>query len=246
MNLFILDGGIKGVSFLGVLNYLYFNNKLNNIKNMFGCSAGSILVTLLAILKCPKKIYSVLKKQKNIILSDNKIKDLSLFNLNESINSIFKNYIPKDITILEFNRKYNCDINYIVTNYTLKRSELFNASITPNMKVYNAIKASCSIPLIFSPIIIENYVYVDGGIFPFYDIIKNHIHRNSIIIKQKSSTKQFLPSENAMFCICRNVFAIDFKNTKYKDIWIKNLSNYEYDELFYYGINHAHKCLKTK
>lgn len=242
MNLFVLHGGIKGISFLGVLKYLYINNKLNNIKNMFGCSVGSVLITLFAIFKCPKKIYYILKKENNIIFSDNIVNDLSLFDLNKLINFTFQDFLPKHITISEFNKKYNCNVNYIVRNVTLNKSELFNALKTPNIKVYDAIKASCCIPVFFSPTLINNYIYVDGGVTSFYKLIEHYIHRDSIIIKQKKSDID----EKLMSLICRNVFAVDFKKSKYENITIKNLSNYEFNELYIYGIKYAYNILNVR
>ena len=48
-NLVISSGGINLLCLLGSLKYLNENNLLNNIKCYFGCSAGAILTTMLAL-----------------------------------------------------------------------------------------------------------------------------------------------------------------------------------------------------
>lgn len=243
MNLFVFEGGIKGISYLGVLHYLYINNKLNNVKKMFGCSTGSIIITLLSILKSPKNVFYSLKDGNTIMLSTNILKDLSIIDTNKVFYIMFEKYLPKDITISEFNKKYNCDVNYIVSNVTLKKSEIFNSINTPNVKVLDAIKSSCSIPILFSPISINNYLYMDGGLFSYHKLIYKHIHHNSIVVKKTYTSNRKKSSERLINCICRNVYSIDLKNTKY---WwsVKNLSKEEYDELFLYGIKNAYETLK--
>jgi len=248
MNLFVFEGGIKGISYLGVLHYLYINDKLNNVKKMFGCSTGSIIITLLSILKSPKNVFYSLKDRNRMILSTNILKDLNIIDTNKVFNNIFENYLPKDITISEFNKKYNCDVNYIVSNVTLQKSEIFNSINTPNVKVLDAIKSSCSIPILFSPIYINNYLYMDGAIFSYHNLIYKHIHHNSIVVKAlKRGDGGRARAQRLINCICRNVYSIDLKNTKYwwaHGPFVKHLSKEEYDELFLYGIKNAYETLK--
>jgi predicted acylesterase/phospholipase RssA len=51
-----------------------------------------------------------------------------------------------------------------VTNVSLGRPEYHDHLSTPNFKVFESVTASMSIPLLFTPSIINGHYYVDGGI----------------------------------------------------------------------------------
>ena len=51
-----------------------------------------------------------------------------------------------------------------VTNVTLRRTELFSSSTTPDMEIAEAVKISASMPVIYKPTVIGNHSYTDGGV----------------------------------------------------------------------------------
>jgi NTE family protein len=64
----------------------------------------------------------------------------------------------------------------------------------PDWKVSDAIYASCSLPLIFKPLLIDSYCYVDGGFiqnYPIVECIKSGKNREEIfgIYKNLSYTQ---------------------------------------------------------
>lgn len=168
------SGGILGLSFIGVLKYLeekkYIN--LKNITTYVGTSAGSILSFLLNLDYNIKEIKQIimhidLKKLEpnidvyNIIENngiDNGLKILALI-----ISFLKEKFNVDDITFIELYELTKKKIIIIGTNYTLLKEEVFSIDTTPSMSVIMAIRISISIPLIFTPVLYNNYYYIDGA-----------------------------------------------------------------------------------
>lgn len=168
-------GGIKGVSFIGALDYL--NNikyiDITKIKNWVGTSAGALVALLLS---CG---YTTLEIGDFVIDFDfTKINlDISVDNvfLNYGINNgerfefILKSFIKNkfnldDITFAELYKITNNNLLIIGTNFTKCCEEVFSYKTTPNMSVLIAARISCSIPVFFTPVLYNGNYYVDGCI----------------------------------------------------------------------------------
>ena len=168
VNLTIGGGAVKGFAFLGALEYLNKNNLLNNIENFYGTSVGSILGILFIIGYKPFEILNTLLqlnfKEINIFDLNNLQEKYSL--LNDSffvkINDIFSKKENINITIEEFNKKYKIKINIYATSIQDRRNVNLNEEEFPKLKVLTAIQASCSIPILFPPVNINDKLYVDG------------------------------------------------------------------------------------
>ena len=70
----------------------------------------------------------------------------------------------KDITFKELYEFTNIDFTVIVSNATKECGEYFNKDTKPNMKVWEAVLISSSVPLVFHPYKLDNNMYFDGGI----------------------------------------------------------------------------------
>ena len=97
--------------------------------------------------------------------------------------SIFLKYESVDISIKEFNEKYSCNINIVSTCINTRQTVIFNGEDYPDVKVFDAIIASCSIPFVFPPYKIGDLYYVDGECKCFYDKVNDSIDDDTIIIK---------------------------------------------------------------
>ena len=159
-------GGIKGFSFIGVLEYLEQKKIINFslIKNYVGTSIGAIISFLLSLK------YSVFEL-KEFILNFNFSVLINNINIDDGnkimyiIQSFLNNkYSIQDITFKEHYELTNIKLNIIGTNYTKSVEELFNYIKTPNMSVLIAIRISISIPLVFTPVLYNDNYYVDGAL----------------------------------------------------------------------------------
>ena len=168
VNLTIGGGAIKGFAFLGALEYLYINNLLNNIENFYGTSIGSIIGILFIIGYKPIEILGELLK---VDFSNFNTFDLDhLYNkyslLTDAffvkMHEIFSKKEDINITIEDFNKKYNVHINIYSTELHTRKNININENSFPKLKVLTAVQASSSIPILFPPIIIDDKFYIDG------------------------------------------------------------------------------------
>ena len=189
MNLIIGGGSYKGLIFLGVMHYLRKSNKLNNINNFYGCSIGAVIGVFILMKVEPEEIYKELmnisfsqyvKMDVNLLLNEFTLVGSNFFNF---WRSIFVKYTSEDITIAEFNEKYNCKVNISSTCINTRQSIIFNEVDYPEVKILDAIIASCSIPFVFPPYKIDELYYVDGECKCYYDKFNEHIDDETIIIK---------------------------------------------------------------
>ena len=60
VNLTIGGGSLRGIAFVGSLEYLYSNNYISIIDNFYGCSVGSIIGILYLIGYKPLEILNEL------------------------------------------------------------------------------------------------------------------------------------------------------------------------------------------
>ena len=190
-------GGIKGFSFIGVLDYLEKNNKINLelIKNYVGTSCGAMLSFLLSInysIDELKEFILNFNFQVLINETDNNIENLLInFGLDDGnkiiymLQSFLKNkYNTVDITFEEHYELTNNNLIIIGTNYTKSSEVIFNYKNTPSVSVITALRISISIPLIFTPVFYNDNCYIDGALVNNFPInhcnIKNTIGINII------------------------------------------------------------------
>jgi len=173
----IPGGGPIGVQALGAIQYLEQQKYIdvNMIDTIYATSIGTIVATLIAlkfewntindyIIKRPwQDVFQINISQIFDIFSKK-----GLFDKN-SIEIFFKPFfnakdIPIDITLLDFYKFSNIEL-HIFSLETNNFSVLDCSYKThPQLPLITAIHMSCAIPILFSPVCIDNNCYVDGGV----------------------------------------------------------------------------------
>lgn len=195
-NLIIGSGSLNGFYYIGILKHLIENNKIQNIKNYYGCSIGSILVLLLSI------GYTI-EEIEEITLNIDFTKFLNEFNINFLLryNCIYNNlkiakYIKKllvkkglneDITFEEHYNKFNIYLHIATTNINENKSIYLSVLNNSNLYLWKAILMSISLPLIFPAIKYENNYYLDGGLLDPYPIDNSLNMDKTILITYKQT-----------------------------------------------------------
>ena len=170
-NLVLSGGGIKGLLHLGALKSLEEKQLLKNVENYGGSSAGSLVALLLCIGYTYNDIMIVFLK-----INLDKFYDITdifeflniygLINLDPSeklLRILLENkFNKKKITFKELYdlTKKTLHINSI--NLNSNEEDIFNYINTPNVDVIDACIASCSLPFIFPPKLINNNNYIDA------------------------------------------------------------------------------------
>lgn len=179
----ISGGGIAGFSFYGALRESSKQNiwNIDNIQSIYGTSVGSMLAVILCLkydwdtiddylIKRPWQnlykfnIYSMLEAmQKRGIFDVNLIEEtlLPLFSGKD---------LSIDITMAEFYEKTNIDLHVFSTEIHSFTIVDISHKTHPHWKVTDAIYSSSSLPVLFSPYLIDDKCYCDGGMIINYPI----------------------------------------------------------------------------
>jgi len=173
----ISGAGIKIINILGLLHF--YNEKikfLHKIKIFSGTSAGSIICCLLILGYSPIDILIYFCKNEvndlfHNISTDNK--NFGLFNI-EPIKLYFENMIINKIGFVPTMEQFYTLNNkhFICCSYNLSKDEkiYFDYLKTPEIKVSDAVIASCLIPLVFTKFEINQEMFIDGAFFDVFPL----------------------------------------------------------------------------
>lgn len=156
---------------------------INNIKSFYGTSVGALIAATL----CLKYDWDILDKYlikrpwHNIFKIDlytlfDAIKNKGIFNINvfkEFFLPLFKGTnedISIDVTMKEYYEITKIDLHIFVTEINNFKIIDISHETHPDYNLIEALYESCSIPIVFSPLIKENFCNIDGGLIVNYPI----------------------------------------------------------------------------
>jgi NTE family protein len=221
-NIVLSGGGMGAISYLGCFKYIDEHKDIKrNIKNILGVSSGAIFSLFFIFDFTYTETISFLDKLKSVNMNIVNIK--SILNLNkvfgfdngDKLMDIVKliydlKNIDHDITFQEIAKKFGR--NLIVATANISKGKLFYFCVdnTPEVRVIDAVKASSSIPFIFTPFIYNDEFHVDAFIynnFPityFKDTIDHTIGLN--LVNEKTPI-------TGIISFIQNIFntSVDFK-----------------------------------
>jgi hypothetical protein len=262
VDLCIGGGNFKGLALLGALEYLHSMDYLTHIENFYGCSVGSAIGIFYLIGFKPREIFEeVLDMNLNNfwdpdIKNINKNYSLLSSKLFNHFSYVFSKKENINITIKEFNEKYSTKINIITTSITSKESVIFCEKKFPDIEVMKVIKASCSIPFIFSPIKINEEYYVDVSVrcfsgCPNFNIIGYILKLSSIQTPNIDCFKNYLIE--VLLTVINEQQIEDNKNTIIitlpesfeTKINFNDITDSIKTELFYYGLKKTQEKMQN-
>jgi NTE family protein len=156
-------GGIRGIAHLGVLKALI--NAGIKFSHISGTSAGSIVGAFYAAGIDPEEGLQIFMKTKLLRFVRPAVGSLGLIGI-EHTSNLLKTYFPEDKI-----ENLNIPLTIAATNFSEGNLVYFTKG-----PLIRAIQASCCLPGIFRPIMIDGQMYVDGGIlnnFPVEPLLKN-------------------------------------------------------------------------
>lgn len=188
----IAGGAMKVMAVIGVIRHLEDYNMIKHIKNFVGTSAGAIISLLLALKYTSfeiKKIVLECLEDKTLTNFDAEgIFDMMTsygINNGENLEKIFIKLIKRkyphnsNMTFVEFAKATGNNLIICASNLSKERAEYFSVNTTPTLSVAKAVMTSCSIPLMFCPVNINDDIYLDGGLynnFPIDYFTENRLH----------------------------------------------------------------------
>jgi predicted acylesterase/phospholipase RssA len=182
-HLVIPGGGPTGIKAIGALQYLeqhgYWN--INDIETIYATSAGAIITVLL----CLKFDWET--------INDYIVKRPWNDAFQVSVNQIFEAYskkgifdknvaeifykpffkakdIPMEITMKEFYELSKIEIHLFSLDINTFNLEDISYITHPDLQLLTAVQMSSAIPVLISPVCINNRCYVDGGVICNYPV----------------------------------------------------------------------------
>lgn len=190
-NLVFEGGGVKGSAYAGAVQVLHDKKILPHIKHVAGTSAGSMTAALLAVGAGSKGLTESIKKTDFEKFVDDPgwvfgdiYRTFWKYGIHsgDGFSKIMKKYIHHytnngDITFRELDDliEKQTDNHYkhltvMTSNITTQRTQVFNSHKTPNVPIWQAVRCSMSIPILFEPFNINGQFHMDGGLADNYPI----------------------------------------------------------------------------
>ena len=174
----VISGGvIYGFCFYGCLKYLHQHNfwNINDIESFYATSVGSIFATILAlnfdwdtlddyIIKRPwQKVFKL--NLHSFVNCFQNVGILDIFLIQEIFIPLFNaKDIPITVTMKEFYEITKKELHFFCCK--LENFELIDISYKthPDWSVVESVYASSCAPIMFSPLVKEGEIYIDGGL----------------------------------------------------------------------------------
>lgn len=189
-NLVISGGGFRGFSLIGVLRALEKFNLIETIDTFVGTSIGAIFAFLISIRYTHTELYDFVTCFTYESLADlqilNCLENYGLETGNKIIN-LLRKMLKRKCKIEEMTFKEHYDLyqvklcmNAVCVN--TMTNTIFSVDSHPDLSIFTAIRASIAIPLLLTPVIIDEKLYVDGGLLENF-LIRNYPSETTLGIK---------------------------------------------------------------
>lgn len=226
----ISGGGHYGLTMYGILKESHKKGfwKYENIETLYGTSIGSFICLLITLQYDWETLdkYFIDRPWDKVFNFDihtifEAFDNQGIFNqttMNHLISPLFLGKdIPLDITLKEYYERTQIEL-YITTSEVVSfELNVLSHKTHPDWKLLDAIYASCTIPIIFKPIITDDACYIDGGLFSSYplNICRSNVsNTDEIMAIRKSSgfTREPIDKNANLFDIIKNILQNVMKN----------------------------------
>jgi NTE family protein len=163
IGLALSGGGVRGVSHLGVIQALTDHGI--HFSHISGTSAGAIAAAFFAAGYAPREILNIIKEAKLLKMLRPAIGSTGLVSI-LNVQHLIRQYIPHNTF-----KQLKCRVT--ISSVDLGEGKLVYFT---EGDLDLSLLASCCLPGIFRPIIINDHMYVDGGIlnnFPVEPLVGN-------------------------------------------------------------------------
>jgi predicted acylesterase/phospholipase RssA len=212
-------GGLRGIITLGVLHYYGEQTKIDfdEIEEYAGTSIGAAISLLLVCGYTPYEIYE------NVRECFDELFDFGTINIVDFLKNFGLTSIEPFIATLSdlVKKKLGCvpsmkklyDLTHkklmiSVTNLSTMKTDCYSHLTTPGISCVNAVKISCSLPIVFGRISYKGQQVTDGGLLnnlPYDFISPKHLGNSRVLCIATTGEDKTLPigNENAIGYIFR-------------------------------------------
>lgn len=167
-------GGTRGLLFIGAIDGIHQHLGdawVQGLKGISGCSAGSMAALMLAVGLTKEQRHAVAQRYQldEIIQTVNLNTFWNNYGFNDSsrlaviVHDILTRAgLSKSVTFKDMKRLLRMQFVVVVTDLCTAREKILSFETTPDLTIVDAICASCCIPFLFKPYLIDNHACVDG------------------------------------------------------------------------------------
>ena len=223
-------GGLKGIAHIGALEVLHERGFLKSVREYIGISAGALICFCLCIGVNLSELRMVISLLDFGLLRDINAETILEFpetfgfdsgaNLEKLLKTVLRaKRLSPDITFGELEALgLGPRLRIIAMNINTCMPQEFNATVSPDMKVYIAVKGSMSIPIYFSPVLdpSTNQHLTDGGIYvasPFR-FLTDEERLHTLAISFNNTYKPRNEVKTLPEFLCQLYYCMDYKNQK--------------------------------
>lgn len=163
MILCLSGGGLNGLAYLGLFRYFESVGLSHNQFKIYGSSVGAMLGALWGMGFDSESLIKLFMT--NPFIPDANLQKLigscgldDGTKLEAILKSVISQKYDPKISLDEFPNIFIC-----VCNISKKCVEYLSSTTAPKLPVYLAIRMSCNLPFIFTPVSFENSVYIDAA-----------------------------------------------------------------------------------
>ena len=211
----VFSGGAHAaIPFIGGIRYLEHVGMVQSVQTVVGTSVGSMFAFMFAIgydshdmarwvyTTLPTGTLTSIDPEGLLCFADRMgIDDGS--RIVDALRKILsdRGMSNTDPTFMELCKQTGINLAVCVVNVTRARREFFSVDETPDVKVLTAIRMSICIPFLFTPVMHDDCLYVDGGLFDNCPV--DFVHEHMVMSNTLALEVSFV---NVMNTEVQNIF----------------------------------------
>lgn len=176
--LILSSGGTRGFATLGALVALEERGLLQTIQHHVGCSVGSLIALFLNIGMSASEVTRLFFKTDFKALQNPSVLSLIDFGLDNGrlmelkIREILaKRGLPPSLTMKDLYAVTGRTFSVGAVNVKRRQFVLLDHTTYPNASVVSCVRASFSIPFVYTPVKIQGHYFVDGALLNHLPIV---------------------------------------------------------------------------
>lgn len=185
LGLALSGGGTKGFAHLGVMKYLDEHGIRPDV--ISGTSAGAIMGSFYAAGYAPEEIFEIFARIGFKKMTQLAVRGGGFFSTAHFYRHLRRNLPYKRLEDLPI------PMRIVATDLDEGRQHIFTHG-----PIHHIILASCSLPILFKPVEINNHLYVDGGLFRNFPVTVIREECQQIIGMNLGPVRNERPKKNIM------------------------------------------------
>lgn len=191
--LHITSGGVHGYAYIGAINALIKQHALEDLEVLVGVSAGALVGYLYCL---GLDIDEMREAFSNFEWDTPRYADFllgkglySMDNLHRKLEEITMVHLRmKNPTFLQLRSLCQYTLDVFAYDMDSNQSRSWSADTDPSQEIIPVLLASCAIPLLCPPQIIDRKSYIDGGV-SLHSSYEKYSAEESLVLRIKSNTK---------------------------------------------------------